>query len=510
MNPSKIIDFVNGSLVEEELFELDSVITLKLIQLLRGIVFELKDEEEISQKIWLEIHKTATSDYLPRNELLKSLGLEDFNRVRKIWGDDVASMCIEVNQIINKLGEVSVSIQSIFFETVKNSIEKYGLDEVKIYCHSSEVSGYQESFERIGIQLILNNFITSKTSYLQSNSFSVLVVLGTLKSIGWAKKPKIIVSCPKYRELKRIKFSFTPDDDSFGWDPLVSGKDYFQDVFYQQVHSLSDESLELITECEVEINSDLDLFDWKREVGALNEATSIAFYFKNGSAALLPQGSQVLLLEKQNKQWVVGSKKAAEAKVNEFYIYLDFEFEHSNTVVEKMELTLVWKAALNTMMKSHYQLLISKCRMAGIQLKSLDNSLKNWCKSTTDGIHAPQSPQHFKALIDEVLPPNVLGESTWLQAWQEVKVYRSKAILQGKDEHELLRHELTDALMDDIDRIGAIAADVDEFEVNLDESWGGGALLFNRISDMSYGWTVPREKTGIILSIEEIDLYRFN
>lgn len=508
MNPSQIIGFVNSSLVQEEVFELDSVVTLKLLQLLRGIAFALEDEEDISQKIWVVLNKTATSDYLPESGLLKSLGLEDIDRVRKVWGEDVASMCIEVNMIINKLSELSVNIQSIFLEVVRISIAKYGLEEVKIYCHSSEVIGCQESFNKIGIYLGLSNFITSKTSYLHSNSFSVLVVLGVFKSFGWAKKPKIIVSCPKYRELKRIKMSFAADEDSFGRDPLVDGKDYFHDIFQQQVHSFNDESLELLVECDAEINSDLEIFDWKREVSTTNEATSVSLHFKNGYAVLLPLGSHVLLLEKQNNNWEVSEKKSVEATVNGFYIYLNFDVENAQTKAEKTELTLAWKIALNVMVKSHYQLLISKCRMAGIQLKSLDNSLNNWCKPISEGLHAPQSPQHFKALIEEVLPSNVLGEYTWVQAWQEVKGYRAKAIIQGKDEHELLRRELIDALMDDIERIGSIANGADEFEVNLDESWGGGSLLFNKISDISYGWVVPREKAGLVLPLEEIDLYR--
>jgi hypothetical protein len=439
--------------------------------------------------------------------MLMNLGFGDLDHVRKVWGENVGEACRTIDKILAGL-EDQVAIRDLARQEILELVSEVGMAGFRIYCHRAEVSLFQSLFDASFLPLSAENFITSKKQYLESDLFIALFKVGPLRSIGWAKSPKVLLSIPKYQIFRRLKLDAVEDDEVLGQDPFNSEIDYRAGLVKREVKTISDSSVPIESEIYTDHIELEDILNFSPSNGISSEGDCLAVDLADGMSILLPAGSSHLVLKSTDGFKSVRETKTHEFGIGDYFIHMDMHIHGESVVADKTEITELWKASLDSMYRNQYPALIANCEIAGIDLKNLDGALKNWRRPISEGLHAPQSPIHFSLLIEKVLPVNTLKGHSWKEAWSEIRAYRTKAIQEGRSEHEAFRQEIQHTLQDHQEEIAVFAAGNEQFEVDLDEPWGDGALKFLKIKCVNRGFVAPRERTGVLIFRSEVELFR--
>lgn len=479
---------------------------IRQLRYVSSIVSEV--DNDLANSIRVEGLKTVSSIYLPDKDMLMNLGFGDLDHVRKVWGENVGEACRTIDAILARLEDQVLTIRDLARQEILELVSEGGLAGFRIYCHRAEVSLFQSLFDVRLLSLSAENFITSKKQYLASDPFYSLFKIGPLRSFGWAKSPKVLLSIPKYQVFRRIKLDVVKDDEVLGQDPFNPEIDYRADLFNRDVKTISDGSVPVESEIYTDHIELEDILNFSPSHGISNEGDCLAVDLADEMSILLPAGSSHLVLKSIEGFKSVRETKTHEFGIGDYFIHMDMHIHGESVVADKTEITELWKASLDSMYRNQYQALIANCEIAGIDLKNLDGALKNWRRPVSEGLHAPQSPVHFSLLIEKVLPVNTLKGHSWKEAWSEIRAYRTKAIQEGRLEHEAFRQQVQHTLQDHLEEIAACASGNEQFAVDLEEPWGDGPLKFLKIKSVNRGFVAPREKTGVLIFRSEVDLFR--
>lgn len=499
-------------LIFHRVINIHSELLEKLVRAIRQISIQVAEvDSDLSKAISLEALRLGLTLVLPEEDFASRVGLGKDERIRRIWGQEIADLCLFVESSIKCIRLSPHKPMDFFLDQIESLTDDCKQTEkIKIYCHRSEVNLIRRYCSELGIELSTESFITTKTEYLNCSNFDTLVLIRPIRSYGWAKLPAILITAPVFNNLIQIKFDFIDNDMQIADDPILPDVNYHELAYRVELEPriLNYPKIDKLS-LQFDESSLEELFNFESSRPFKNDSECIAFICDREQEILYSLGSRLVTFDNAFQTPVLGEKKAYQVHAGEFLVIQQLSAETSTASIDAFKLAPLWKAQLAKELNWSYESLISKCRMAGIQLKSLDAALKHWSSQKDTVLHAPQSQEHFKALIQHVLPSGTLGGGTWEHAWAEIRSYRGKAIQDGRDLNESLRHEIIEALKDEIDCIMSLAKYQDHFEVNLDSDWGGaGVLIFSKVRSISTGYISPREKQGILLDPGSIDLFR--
>ena len=517
MRATEVIHAIESSIAASELQYQSIKVQSNLVSLIRMYIRRIYSElhEADENHLWLDnlrlaLLKLQTSPVLLTSQLLDHSGLGDNEKVKKVWGPDFLETYQSLSTAIILLNENESPLMIELTKSVSKSIEVYGIDQIRIWVHRNEAIDYLDGFHRRGIFLSEKNFIYSLPEYRKSNSFDVLYRIGPLRSEGWSKIPKAIISAPRYKKLIQVMWSGSFNESDFGMDPVISSVDYFDNFITIEKSSLYDVNVDFFYGSEyVDDEDDLD-FLAERVLKRAGKTPCVLIEFPENKGVLVTPNSHQLILDRDDKDSLFSYKSANAIESENILLRykVDAELGLSSSSVELGKLAPLWKSALKQMYKTNYSYLMHRMKEVGIDLLDCDRAAKEWFKVVEgEVIHGPQSKGHFKALIELVLP-GCLGGAGWTQAWQEIQYSRGEAIQYGRIENATVNEELLSFLkmkfdFENVLKMGGIS-------MNLSDGVLTGIVNFYLVVDMTTGFLAPDEVMGDINDIDIFDKYRVN
>jgi len=510
------MDFIGTDKRDFDVYLVDSNIVNSLRKEIRYIysrIFETDSENIAAGILRLQLLKLQTSpSELPTNFLAES-GLGNKIKVQAVWGTDVALSCGRLEKGIEVYREKGSLLTETLVDVVTKHLEDCPLEEIKIWCHKNEVEVFQSLFADYDVYLEANNFISSLAEYKASATFEMLVRIGPLRSQGWSKTPKVILSSPRYNQLLQFIWSGSFDEEGFGADPIIVDSNYLEQ-FSRTEHSVK-KHIEYVDEGPVdEIYSEVDdfIFLKERPMKAVAGSSCILVELPNDIGVLLAPNASQLIYKCGNNTGLIFYQKANELENGSFILTHNMEIDvgDSSSGNDCWKLAKLWKKALNEMYKHQYQYLIMKMEAAGINLKGLDRAAQKWVQFDGGVICGPLSKRHFQLLIEAVLPTS-LGDYSWRQAWREIEESRVQAIKDGRIESSIINEELVDYLTTNIRNITDLCDEWSLFSHDVCLHSGlVGTVKFYPVISVSDGFNAPIEKFGEVESLVSLERFRTN
>ena len=516
LNATELISYIDSSIRASqftiETLRVDSNLVRLIRRYIRDVYSELYDAESdnsSASNLRLELFKLQSSPAIPSPSILVNCDLNDKERTKNRWGSDVANFSVQLERAIRLLNKTGSPLLSEVVAAASLEIKKFSVEQIKFWCHRNEREVFIELFEGNNIEISDKNFICSLSEYRETELFEVLIRIGPLRSQGWSKTPKVIVSAPRYKKLLQFVWDSTPNESEFFNDPVFFGADY-SSIFTQQEKTVEVYvELDDITDTDIGEAVDDFVFISSRPINIKRDADCILIEFSEERGVLLAPRSRQFLFTREinNGAFIYTSAQAIES--TGFLLLHDVEADlGGNKLNYKGKLAQLWKQSLSEMLGSQYQFLMMKMKSSGIDLDDLDSAARRWALTDEEGIGGPQSRRHFQILIEQVLP-NCLGKYKWRRAWEEIKDSRVKAIQDGKLENVLINEQLREALQLDIDVILNLSEDGNFFSHPVNpESGLTGVVKFYPIIGVSSGFKASNEKLGIISRISDLELFR--
>jgi hypothetical protein len=483
------------------------------IRLIYSVLLEDDDHSNRVANLRLELLKIQSSPVVPPLIFLENCGLGGANKVKDIWGLEVYRACKELEEILSLLhDDVSPFIRQAE-PVISEHLHLYGPDMVKIWAHRNEKQEFIREFQKVGVALQDSHFISSSSLYKDVSIFKSLFRFGPLRSFGWSRVPKVLLSVPKYNHFTQFLWSTSYDEDDFFVDSIVD------DINYLSRFDISQEEVLLPVQVpnislwlDDEADDDYE-FLLNKPINMAGTQQCVLVEFLRDKGVLLTPNSEQLVYRKISGGNSFSYKKAKEIEPQDTLLLykVDADLGGSGLSHKGIKLAPLWKSALDQMHSHSYSYLISKMHEEGIDLSDLDRAAKDW-KKMDEGevIHGPQSKSHFKILIDKVLP-DCLGEGVgWADAWKEIQNSRVGAIQYGRIESSIADEELLNYLNVHEDSLFYDLAEQSSFALTLDESTGlSGSIDFYLVDDFSVDFKAPENAVGVINCLADIEIYRY-
>ncbi len=518
LRATEVIHAIESSIAVSELQYQSIKVQSNLVSLIRSYIRRIYSElhEADENHLWLDnlrlaLLKLQTSPVLLQSQLLDHSGFGDIEKIKKVWGPDFSETYQSLSTAIIFLNENESPLMIELAKSVSESIEVYGIDRIRIWAHRNETSDYLDVLHSKGVFLSEKNFIYSLPEYRKSNSFDVLYRMGPLRSEGWSKIPKAIISAPRYKKLIQVMWSESFNESDFGIDPVIRGIDYFDNFITIEKSSLYDVNIDFFYGSEHVDDEDDLVFLSERVLKRMGKTPCILIEFSEKKGVLVTPKSQQLIFDRDNKDLPFSYKSANAIESENILLLYEVKADLglSSSSVELGKLAPLWKSALKQMYKTNYGYLMQRMKEVGIDLLDRDRAAKEWFKVVEgEVIHGPQSKGHFKALIESVLLPGCLGGAGWAQAWQEIQYSRGEAIQYGRIENATVNEELLSFLKLKFDFENVLQTG--EISMTLSDGVLTGIVNFYQVVDMTTGFLAPDEVMGDTYDIDTFDKYRIN
>ncbi|RLA46242.1 MAG: hypothetical protein DRR42_18590 [Gammaproteobacteria bacterium] len=513
MNTSELISHLEISTFQIQTYCIDSNVVALIRRCIRSIYTALIDSEEDNATagyLRLELLKLQSTPDVPSLEMLANCRLEDIERNKNVWGQDIANICNVLSGAIQALNENESPLLKQLVEVVSIEIEKFDLIKIKIWCHRKEREAFIDLFSAHNIELTDHHFICSLAEYRKTDFFEVLVCIGPLRSQGWSKTPKAILSAPRYSKLIQFIWEGSLDEKEFGLDPVIHTKDYLKS-FSQHDETITSH-IQLDDGAVDNAPEEIDDFTFlaERPIKLSHENSCVLIEFLGGKGVLLVPGARQLIFDQNAGSKPLNYKNAHEVESSNFLLLHDVEADLGSNASNKVNgvIAPLWKRALSNMYNQQYSLLMRSMTLAGINLLDLDRAAKKWMQSGGEVIYGPQSWRHFQLLIKSVLP-DCLENYTRRQAWQEVVDSRVQAIQDGRIESTIVNEQLVKELYSKSGYIKENCSNGDFFRVSINpESGLSGTVSCYPVLDVSIGFMAPPEKLGVIKKSIDFEIYR--
>jgi hypothetical protein len=517
LRATEVIHAIESSIAASELQYQSIKVQSNLVSLIRSYIRCIYSELYTANEnhLWLDklrlaLLKLQTSPVLLTTQLIDDYGLGDIEIVKKVWGADFSETYQSLSAAIILLNENESPLMIELVKSVSESIELYGIDRIRIWAHRNETSDYMDKFHSQGIFLSESNFIYSLPEYRKSNSFDVLYRMGPLRSEGWSKIPKVIISAPHYKKLIQIMWSGSFNESDFGMDPVIKSVDYFDNFITIEKSSLYDVNVDFLYDSEYVDDADDLVFLSERVVKGIEKVPCILIEFLGEKGALVTPRSQQLIFNREDTDLPFSYKSANVIESDNTIIFHDVKADlgFNSSSAEHGMLAPLWKSALKQMYKTNYRYLMYKMGEAGIDLLDLDRAAKDWFKVVEgEVIHGPQSKEHFKALVKSVLP-GCLGDVGWVQAWKEIQASRVEAIQYGRIESAIVNEELVSFLEAKVDSLSSPLKLGGGVSMVVEEDGLSGIVTFHLVIDTITGFLAPQEVIGNISDIDNFEKFR--
>jgi hypothetical protein len=462
----------------------------------------------VSDKIRLVGLQFNTSPIVPSLDLLQKCGLDNFDRVHCSWGEDVAFQCKLLSQALNNLEQTGSLLQAQLVQVLKSEVS---LQNIKIWCHSQDRITYIDFLAKYGIELNNANFICSLKEYRLVGFFDLLVIVGPLRHFGWSCLPQNVVNAPRYRKMVQIIWRGLADSPEFGCDPIIPTVNYLNSWFDKEEKVVKDVHLFSMPELNILYGTfkefdDLELYNEKIKKQD-NAIDCYLITIKDSRGVLLSHGAENIFFDENDPITPFKYIKSRELEPGQFIVLHNVKADLGTEELLELKLSILWKNALNKMYIFQWETLMSKMHSGRINLKNLDHAASQWRTIDKQNIHAPQTREHFRILIEDVLPKGCLEGASWQQAWLEIESKRIRARQYGRLASEIANEELVKLLNKDSTKYQPNAYLNHSFSLDRSDELTGTIEFFN-IVEIVKGFKASYEKLGIVDDIETFKLFR--
>ena len=323
---------------------------------------------------------------------------------------------------------------------------------IKIYCYKNA----PHYFKSLSDLLDESHFITSNAGYARSESFDVLIKVGSLRSRGWGRCPDALLTAPRFETIINFVWSGLRDEPGFGLDPVLStliiddqskGNFYLSlgGISWRQIYSrigdtISEEQKDELALIDGNEFEQLNTFDAPK----LRRAALVQV---NETEGILVTAREELLFfspeRESHDQILLCPLVEIDTSDETFLIIPDIDdIDWSKPHARAGKYSQIWKACLSKEIKNDHTGFCNCLRDKGVNLLCLYHRLLEWEKPPDTVIPAPKKREHFRILIDllnidfEIRP---LGQRLpwWMYAWNEISHSKGEAISEGRYGHQL-------------------------------------------------------------------------
>jgi hypothetical protein len=505
--------------------EVGCVAFVRLRKAVRSLIVLLRDSDDE----WVEDQLFRLQRQLSRwlttpcgfrgdsaDELITCLG--EVERLCAEWGEELG---VHIDSALTAADILAGSETELQREvrTVMEVLLSQGRD-FRILCHRNDHKQFINCLVPSDRELINpSHFLYSLSEYRDCRPFDALLKVGPLRGDGWSATPFAVMNAPRFRELIQITWRSTPDDPSFGADLVltgVAGENQFEQgmkffeayggVKWDQFVIPCGEDVDRYPEEEAGVD-DLTLMAVTDVVGLELRKQATLLVLGDRRGILYPAGACVMIFDPAEVTSVFGERLVAyEVRPGDFIIWPKLDDGAIRGLVASAgQYHELWRSLLAEELSRDAKDIASRLKAAGLNLAHPEVAARNWARTPSSVIHAPQKKRHFEILMKVLGVPQTQGDiKIWANAWREVRQSRGEAIQAGVQEHARLVELYVNVLRASIHRMSD--ADLQSKEFALEFSGEGGLhgkIHFLKVEGVEDGYRVPEEELRQLLDIDE-------
>jgi hypothetical protein len=484
------------------------------------------DSEELADTLRMRMSEWLTVPVPFDDSLLESvLALGEADAVATRWGQDIRLAYDAACDAARSLQNVDNPLRA----QLRDAITKLTTRQVswKIYCHRRAKIHFETVFGETSP--LSESFLHSVRDYRDAEPFDVLIKVGPLRSRGWGAAPDALVTAPRFGTLLQFVWSGSSDEEDFGYDPAAqqtipsvtqtsdrsrTGTNVQQITWTRNVIQVGDPRTDQGPAPDVD---ELRLFHELRRNAELRRALLVQLDDEDG--VLYPPHSEVATFDPGvNSAEAIGYRFPGDTLTLGMFVIWPVLGTADLGALRAGDghYSRVWKERLREELGRAPTELIRRLRDGGIELQNLRSCVKQWCRSPSTVIHAPQQRRHFESLvrvlgIDHETPdaPDRARRPWWQYAWAEIGRTRGEAIQTGMQEHQIIDEQLFEILNDLLPEIRrrALLHNVFEIEIPAGRSLRGAARFY-KVQSIEDGFLVPETFLKTILDLDTVEQWR--
>lgn len=510
---------------EQELWLCHSELFSSLCFSLKKLSNALFDPDEdleynkISIQLRIEIAKLRYLPWQGSLDFFEKINLKERERLKRQYGYEIVKLVDQADLLLNEwVSGSSILIQNFrkkFFE----SIDKFGIEHLRIACRTSDKSLFQKILsDRVTLED--HHFITGIESYRATENFEILFRIGSFRIEGMQSVTPAILTAPRYRKLIRYCWDRAMDESDIARDPVAHDVDYLN-LIPSRTYSLNDGSC--VTDPVYIDTTDLDqqLLSWRLGDATVKNETvnSLCFTLPGNQAVFFRRGHSQLVWKIHQGTKNVCFLNARELLIGDYWIDSEVEVDLGKTEIDPNDfpLTQVWKNALKECYRKQPSKCVSDMRLAGIALKDLHKAAKTWSEFSRYRVNTPLKVNDFQALIEQVLPSEIWAgvplsgydNPIWEQAWSEVRNYRSQMIEDGQLSNQIVNEQLRVELSKALQAYSEVFSSIEEsIPYTLPANTGlVGKVVLRKILSVKGRYSVPEEILSKVMDISHAEQF---
>lgn len=474
-------------------------------------------QNEPALALRMEMMKWLTSPLMPDTDLLLNCGLANELQICHRWGEEAVREVMVLKELISRYGEEGSVLNEEFVQVFCNLIGEFGQDRLKIWCHRNERDLFRELLKGL-TELEDHAFICSLAEYRSCPPADALIRFGPLRTHGMAKTPEALITSPAYRRLVRFVWKGLADEEGFAADPVVPAHNWLANM--RSVRHIVTGSTRIDASPLAEDPAD-DIVFFAEIKGADRGWHRCVLVELPGDCGVLlrPGTSQLVFAPRRDDCDAIVYRHIIDVEEGNYLLIHDADANFGEISVDatKAPLAAVWKKALADLYERQSGLCVQKMKDAGISLRNLHRAAESWMSLNGSVIHAPQSRDHFQALLTRVIDPELIpprnhnGQAVpgWRLAWAEVAASRSTAVEHGVMESAIVNEQLIVELRKELGHLRDMVSPDGGYRYLLTpESGLAGSVRFDPVISIAPGFTAPPEEFGKPMKLLAAEQYR--
>lgn len=475
-------------------------------------------QNESALMLRFEMQKWLTSPLLPDAALLQRCGLGDNGLIKRQWGNHAVQIAELLKYLIARYTEEGSVLNTEFTRVFVDLFCEYPKERIKIWCHKKERELFRELLEGL-IELDDEVFISTLAEYRKISSADALIRFGPLRTNGLANVPEALITSPSYHRLIRFLWTGLSDEEGFADDPVLPTHNYLETLHTTRITVTGNPVTLIEVEEEMESVDELGFLDRRVTAGkSLHQCVLVEFPSDYG-VLMRPGGHLLVFRSECTDDEAIDYCHIGNVEVGDYLLLhnADADLGEVSIDVAQAPLAALWKKALADAWSRQPNTCIQKMRQAGIGLRDLSRAVQSWTAIHGSVIRAPQRKQHFKALLTQVLAPDLIPPIVengitvpgWHRAWAEIESSRVAAIQHGTLEHAIVNEQLVTELNKELPAIRrSISLDHVYHHQLRPESGLTGSVAFKPVISLSPEFAAPAELLGKTLKLPVAEQYR--
>lgn len=475
-------------------------------------------QNESALMLRFEMQKWLTSPLLPDATLFQRCGLGDSELIRRQWGNHVAQTFGLLKDLIARYTLEGSVLNTEFIRVCADIFCEFPKEHIKIWCHRKERDLFRELLDGL-IELDDEVFISTLAEYRKIPSFDALIRFGPLRTSGLANVPAALITSPSYNRLIRFVWVGLPDEEGFADDPVLPTHNYLETLHTTRITVTGNPVTVIGLEEETALEDDLGFFD-RRAIKGKSLHQCVLVEFPSDYGVLMRPGARLLVFRSEcTDNEAIDYCHIGNVEVGDYLLLhnADADLGEVGIDVGQAPLAALWKKALADAWKRQPNVCVQKMRQAGIGLLDLSRAVQSWTAIHGSVIRAPQRKHHFKALLTQVLDPDLIPPIVengitvpgWYRAWAEIESSRVAAIQHGTLEHAIVNEQLVAELYKELPAIRRnISLDYVYRHRLRPESGLIGSVAFKPVISLSPEFAAPAEQLEKTLKLPIAEQYR--